>query len=84
MSRMEGGGGGGEVSSSNAGVPTLTTPTLTPTTLRNIEQMFAGKEVQLTNYRPEDPDPYVFGPSGSASGSFSRIFTILKLLNFIY
>jgi hypothetical protein len=40
---MEGGGGGGEVSSSNAGVPTLTTPTLTPTTLRNIEQMFAGK-----------------------------------------
>jgi len=26
---------------SNVGVPTLTTPTLTPTTLRNIEQMFA-------------------------------------------
>ena len=27
-------------SSSAAGAPTLTTPTLTPTTLRNIEQMF--------------------------------------------
>ena len=28
---------------SNVGVPTLTTPTLPPTTLRNIEQMFAGE-----------------------------------------
>ena len=38
-----GGGGGGQLRldcSSAAGAPTLTTPTLTPTTLRNIEQMF--------------------------------------------
>ena len=33
--------GGGE--GVNGGVPTLTTPTLTPTTLRNIEQIFAGQ-----------------------------------------
>ena len=31
---------GGITASSPAGVPTLTTPTLTPTTLKNIEQMF--------------------------------------------
>jgi hypothetical protein len=68
------------VSSSNAGVPTLTTPTLTPTTLRNIEQMFAGKE----ELQASVPDPYVFGPPGSASGCVGRIFIILKLLNFIY
>ena len=29
---------------SNGGAPTLTTPTLTPTTLRNIEQMFADRD----------------------------------------
>ena len=41
-------GNNGEINASNlrldcssaAGAPTLTTPTLTPTTLRNIEQMF--------------------------------------------
>jgi len=40
-------GGGG----SNAGAPTLTTPTLTPTTLRNIEQMFADRD-------PHQPPPH--------------------------
>ena len=34
----------GLVASSPAGAPTLTTPTLTPTTLRNIEQMFLEHE----------------------------------------
>ena len=34
-----GGGDGG----SSVNCPTLTTPTLTPTTLRNIDQIFAGK-----------------------------------------
>jgi len=41
------GHGGG----SNAGAPTLTTPTLTPTTLRNIEQMFADRD-------PHEPPPH--------------------------
>ena len=39
--------------SSAAGVPTLTTPTLTPTTLRNIEQMFM--DSQAAECRPPDP-----------------------------
>ena len=47
MSRETTGGGGG----SNAGAPTLTTPTLTPTTLRNIEQMFADRD-------PHEPPPH--------------------------
>ena len=47
MSRESTGGGGG----SNAGAPTLTTPTLTPTTLRNIEQMFADRD-------PHEPPPH--------------------------
>jgi len=42
---LDNGGGG-----SNAGAPTLTTPTLTPTTLRNIEQMFADRD-------PHEPPP---------------------------
>jgi len=47
MSRESTGGGGG----TNAGAPTLTTPTLTPTTLRNIEQMFADRD-------PHEPPPH--------------------------
>ena len=47
-SNSNGSGNNGEINSGNlrldcssaAGAPTLTTPTLTPTTLRNIEQMF--------------------------------------------
>jgi hypothetical protein len=47
-SNSNSGGNNGEINSGNlrldcssaAGAPTLTTPTLTPTTLRNIEQMF--------------------------------------------
>ena len=42
---LDNGGGG-----SNAGAPTLTTPTLTPTTLRNIEQMFEDRD-------PHEPPP---------------------------
>jgi hypothetical protein len=41
-------------SNSAAGVPTLTTPTLTPTTLRNIEQMFLESEAAF-EVRPPDP-----------------------------
>ena len=37
---LSGGGGGGSLAAGGSNVPTLTTPTLTPTTLRNIEQMF--------------------------------------------
>ncbi len=39
---------------SAAGAPTLTTPTLTPTTLRNIEQMFLESEA-FQEVRPPDP-----------------------------
>ena len=46
-------------SNSAAGVPTLTTPTLTPTTLRNIEQMFLleseGNAEAAFDLRPPDP-----------------------------
>ena len=49
MSRESTGGGGG--GGTNAGAPPLTTPTLTPTTLRNIEQMFADRD-------PHEPPPH--------------------------
>lgn len=49
------GHGGG----SNAGAPTLTTPTLTPTTLRNIEQMFADRD-------PHEPPPHHANAAGFA------------------
>ena len=52
MSRETSGGGG-----SNAGAPTLTTPTLTPTTLRNIEQMFADRD-------PHEPPPHHLNAAG--------------------
>ena len=42
---------------SNAGAPTLTTPTLTPTTLRNIEQMFADRD-------PHEPPPHHVNAAG--------------------
>ena len=46
-------------SNTAAGVPTLTTPTLTPTTLRNIEQMFLleseGNAEAAFDLRPPDP-----------------------------
>ena len=44
-------------SGSNAGAPTLTTPTLTPTTLRNIEQMFADRD-------PHEPPPHHVNAAG--------------------
>ncbi|TRY70245.1 hypothetical protein TCAL_11616 [Tigriopus californicus] len=40
-------------SSSAAGVPTLTTPTLTPTTLRNIEQMFLDTDPHVSDHHHE-------------------------------
>lgn len=40
-------------SSSAAGVPTLTTPTLTPTTLRNIEQMFLDTDPHISDHHHE-------------------------------
>eukprot|EP00092_Neocalanus_flemingeri_P056916 GFUD01067531.1.p1 GENE.GFUD01067531.1~~GFUD01067531.1.p1 ORF type:complete len:441 (-),score=74.38 GFUD01067531.1:272-1594(-) len=49
------GHGGG----SNAGAPTLTTPTVTPTTLRNIEQMFADRD-------PHEPPPHHANAAGFA------------------
>jgi len=52
ISRGHGGG-------SNAGAPTLTTPTLTPTTLRNIEQMFADRD-------PHEPPPHHENAAGFA------------------
>jgi len=54
-SSMSCGHGGG----SNAGAPTLTTPTLTPTTLRNIEQMFADRD-------PHEPSPHHANAAGFA------------------
>lgn len=45
--------------SSQAGAPTLTTPTLTPTTLRNIEQMFAESD-------PHEPPRYYAHAAGFA------------------
>ena len=50
--------GQGLVASSPAGAPTLTTPTLTPTTLKNIEQMFL-----------EHDELGGFGVSGQSAGS---------------
>lgn len=41
-------------SSAAAAAPTLTTPTLTPTTLRNIEQMFEENDSQVAEVRPPD------------------------------
>ena len=43
-----GGGGNGSMAGGSS-VPTLTTPTLTPTTLRNIEQMFMDSDPCLDN-----------------------------------
>jgi len=55
VSTISCGHGGG----SNAGAPTLTTPTLTPTTLRNIEQMFADRD-------PHEPPPHHANAAGFA------------------
>ena len=56
------GHGGG----SNAGAPTLTTPTLTPTTLRNIEQMFADRD-------PHEPPPHHANAAGFAPPIIRKI-----------
>ena len=68
---LDSGGGG-----SNAGAPTLTTPTLTPTTLRNIEQMFADRD-------PHEPPPAHMNAAGfvppiispSAGASYISLLT---------
>ncbi len=45
-------------SSAAAAAPTLTTPTVTPTTLRNIEQMFMDSEGQSAVEEVRPPDPH--------------------------
>ena len=66
------GHGGG----SNAGAPTLTTPTLTPTTLRNIEQMFADRD-------PHEPPPHHANAAGFAPPIIRKNSTF-NHLNLIY
>ena len=59
-------------SGSNAGAPTLTTPTLTPTTLRNIEQMFEESD-------PHEPPTDHANAAGFAPPIIRKDSTLNKL-----